>query len=60
MTLESIEVQCPEYQSYFPDPVRHWHDLINIAVQLIPMIGIERPVFDEAIRAMGLKHVTAI
>jgi replication initiation protein RepC len=52
--------QCTEYQSYFPEPVRHWHDLINIADRLLPMIGIERPVFDGAIMVMGLKQATTV
>ena len=58
--LETIVAQCTEYQSYFPDPVRHWHDLINIADRLLPMIGIERAVFDAATKAMGLKHASTI
>ena len=58
--LEAIVEQCTEYRNYFPEPVRQWHDLINIADKLVPMLGIDRPVFDAAIKTMGLKHAAAV
>lgn len=59
-TLHAIVEQCTEYQCYFPEPVRHWHDLINIADRLLPMLGIDRPVFDGAIRVMWMKQATTV
>jgi replication initiation protein RepC len=58
--LEVIVEQCKEYQSYFPEPVRNWHDLINIADKLVPMLGIDRPVFEGAVKTMGLKHAATV
>ena len=58
--LEAIVERCTEYRNYFPEPVRHWHDLINIADKLVPMLGIDGPVFDAAIKTMGLKHAATV
>ncbi len=52
---------CTEYKSYFPEPVRNWHEMAHIADRLIPMMGIETQVFKDAIRHMGLPTaVTAV
>ena len=58
--LDHIVAQCSEYQSYFPTPVRHWEDIINIANRLVPMMGIERPVFDEAIKVIGIHQAATL
>lgn len=58
ISLRVVTKICKEYTSYFPDPVRHWHDLAGIADRLTPMMGIEANVFRDAIRHMGLAHAT--
>lgn len=59
-TLRHLVAQCSEYQSYFPTPPRHWEDIINIANRLVPMIGIDRPVFDDAIRVIGIRPAATV
>lgn len=58
--LDEIVETCREYKSYFPEAPRNWHDIVSIADRLVPMIGIERPVFDEAIRYMGLQKAATV
>jgi len=52
-SLHQITGAFLEYQCYFPNPVRHWQDLSDIAFRLTTMIGIDRGVFQSAIRDMG-------
>lgn len=54
-----IEI-CPEFKSYYPQPIRHWHDLINVAGRLTNMVGIDAPVFIEAVQAMGHKAAAVV
>jgi replication initiation protein RepC len=58
--LISIVDKCKEYKNYFPSTPSNWHELVNIADRLTPMIGIERPVFEEAMRVMGVKRASTV
>ncbi|ATE95079.1 plasmid replication protein RepC-8 (plasmid) [Phaeobacter gallaeciensis] len=51
--LQDVLSSCHEYRQFFPDGIRSWHDLTRTANQLVPMMGIEQPVFHEAERIMG-------
>ena len=51
--IKLVVSTCNEYKSYYPSPVRNWHDLIGIAERLTTMIGIDAPVFKQAITDMG-------
>ncbi len=51
--LAEVLGSCNEYRSYFPDPPRSWSDLRSMVNRLVPMIGIEAPVYWQAERAMG-------
>lgn len=43
----------PEYRRMFPQGARSWADLREQARQLIPMMGIDMQVYDEAERTLG-------
>ncbi len=55
-SFDVIVSQCTEYQSYFPDPARNWQDLSRVAYAMAPMMGIEQPVYAQAIQTMGAKR----
>jgi replication initiation protein RepC len=50
---------CTEYQSFFPEPVRGWHDLSKIAHELGPMMGIKSALYEQAVKDMGRQHAAA-
>lgn len=53
ISLQYVLDSCTEYQSYFPDRITSWHDLLHITDQLRDMLGIDPLVFMDAIKAMG-------
>ena len=53
--FQRVTKSCREYRTYFPEPVRTWRDLVHVADTLSPMMGIDPPVFHEAMRVMGAK-----
>lgn len=52
-TLIEILESCREYKNYFPEQPRSWSDLNAMVSRLVPMIGIETPVYLQAQRMMG-------
>ena len=50
--------QFTEYQKLFPDTARDWSTLSRQISQLVPMLGIDQPVYEEAKRYLG--HQSAI
>lgn len=57
--LEVLSV-CTEFRSYYPEPVAQWTDVIGIADRLTAMMGIDPPVFKEAMTQMGVKHAAVV
>jgi len=53
VTLEEVVERCSGFQCFFPEPVRTWRQLDDIASRLAPMMGIEQPVLVEARKRMG-------
>jgi replication initiation protein RepC len=51
--FERVVKNCSEYQSFFPQPPRNWQDLSRVAYELIPMMGIDRQVYGQAVKVMG-------
>ncbi|APG49117.1 plasmid replication protein RepC [Phaeobacter porticola] len=58
--LQDVLSSCHEYKQFFPDGIRSWHDLTRTACQLVPMMGIEQPVFHEAERIMGTQKASTL
>ena len=54
--LAQVLNACPEFQDFYPEPVRQWEDLDHVAENLSPMIGIDLPVLQEARAAMGRRQ----
>lgn len=54
--LAQVLNACPEFQDFYPEPVRQWEDLDHVAQTLSPMIGIDLPVLQEARAAMGRRQ----
>lgn len=53
VSLTRVITAFDAWHSFFPQPIRHWTDLQRVAEQLAPMIGIDRPVFAQALQRMG-------
>lgn len=53
--LQDVLAACKEYQLYCPKPIQSWQDLQDNAFHLVPMMGIEVPVFAEAQSSMGAR-----
>lgn len=56
LSLEKALRRLMAFTEYFPEPIRHWNDLITVADKLTRMMGIEASVFKESIDAMGAKY----
>jgi replication initiation protein RepC len=51
---------CTEFKTYVPDRIRHWHDFVNAAEILRPMMGISPSAWNEAIQAMGPEEASIV
>lgn len=51
---------CAEIQVYAAQPIRHWHHLVMAADALCPMMGVSRPVWDQAKAAMGPEQAAVV
>ncbi|WP_158270032.1 plasmid replication protein RepC [Litoreibacter ponti] len=60
ISLQEVTARCREYQSYFPDRITSWLDVVLIASRLAHMLGIEREVFDEACRNLGQESAAIV
>lgn len=52
--LTSVLEACPQVQDFAPSGIRSWHDLIETAGRIRPMLGISPTAWDEAQAAMGM------
>lgn len=59
-SLDEVLSVCSEYKSYYPEPVHHWTDLIGIADRLTGMMGIDPPVFKQAMADMGPRPAAVV
>ncbi|WIY27720.1 plasmid replication protein RepC [Parasedimentitalea psychrophila] len=58
--LAQVLNACPEFQSFYPEPVHQWQDLDRVTENLSPMIGIDLPVLQEARAAMGRRQAATV
>lgn len=58
--LSLVLTICHEIHVYAPEPIRHWHHLVQAADALCPMMGISRPVWNEAKAAMGPEQAAVV
>lgn len=60
MPLPVVQDACPKVQTYACDPIRHWHQLINAAETLRPMMGITPSAWSDAVRIMGPENAATV
>lgn len=58
--LTATVTACKEYQSFYPQPHRHWNDVICNAQSLSIMMGIDANVYQSAMHAMGAKQAATV
>lgn len=58
--LAVVRSACPALQVYAPGPLRHWHDLVNAAETVRPMLGISPSAWSEARAAMGSEQAAVV
>ncbi|MFW2543765.1 plasmid replication protein RepC [Primorskyibacter sp. 2E107] len=55
VSLNEVMRHCREYGSFFPDAPRTWHGVVQVGERLHGMLGIERGVYDSAMRRLGVQ-----
>lgn len=60
ISLLALTNICPSFQSYFPQRVKGWHDIVHISERLAPMLGIDQPVMHEAKQVMGQQKAAVV
>ena len=53
ISLAELTETCQEMNAYFPQPPRSWRDLLLRTEQMAPMMGIDPPVFIDAVKMLG-------
>ncbi len=60
LPLGLVKAACPEVQTYSPDKIRHWHDLVRAAHIVRPMMGISPSAWEDAQQAMGPENAAVV
>jgi replication initiation protein RepC len=60
LTVSDIKHLCPTLDEMFPNQLFTWQDLQTCAHHLAPMLGIERPVWLEAVQNLGLYNAMIV
>jgi replication initiation protein RepC len=60
LPLKKVLRNLTAFTDYFPDPIRHWYDLISVAERMTQMMGIDAAVFKEAIAEMGSRQAAIV
>ncbi|WP_425358948.1 plasmid replication protein RepC [Antarcticimicrobium sediminis] len=55
-TLPEVLNACSELRSFFPNPIQSWPALLETVDCLVPMLNIDRPVMQDAMRKMGARQ----
>lgn len=58
--LGLVLASCAEIQSYSESPIRHWHEFVDIANTVRPMMGISPSAWDEAKQFMGPEEASVV
>ncbi|MDG1769116.1 MAG: replication initiation protein RepC [Yoonia sp.] len=51
---------CGELQTYAPDGIRHWHELVQTADRIRPMMGISPSAWADAMETMGPEKASVV
>lgn len=60
ISLSQVVDRCRAFQSYYPEKVTSWRDIVGIGDQIAPMIGIDQPVIHQAKQAMGAQTAAVV
>lgn len=60
LPLAVILEQCHEIQSFVGERITSWHQMVQAADFVCPMMGISKPVWTEAMRAMGPQEAAVV
>lgn len=60
MRLGGVLDSCPTLFEFFPEEIVSWQSLYEKCGQLVPMLGIDAPVFVDAVRVMGHQHASIV
>ncbi|MDG1375847.1 MAG: plasmid replication protein RepC [Yoonia sp.] len=58
--LSLVTATCLEIKTYAPDGIRHWHQLVQTADKVRPMMGISPSAWQEAKDAMGPEEASVV
>lgn len=58
--LQLVTSACPSLATFYPGPVRHWHQLHEAACHVRPAMGISPSAWDEAQRLMGPEQAAVV
>jgi replication initiation protein RepC len=58
--LSLVLTTCGELRTYVPDRIRNWHELVQAAEKLRPMMGISETVSNEAVATMGAEETAVV
>lgn len=58
ITLGDVQENCTAIQTYFPEGLHDWRDVVRIGERLMPMLGIDANVLCHARRVMGLERAS--
>lgn len=60
LPLGLVLSSCPTLADYSDGPIRHWHQLVQTAYVIRPMMGISPSAWEEAMRAMGAEQAAVV
>ena len=60
LPLRLVLTACQEIQAYTRNPIRHWHQLVQTAEVVRPMMGISPSAWEDAKMAMGSEQAAVV
>lgn len=60
ISLDVVIKACPEIESFYGTPIRHWGQLIEAAQRLYKAIGVTEASYQEAIKWLGLEQASVV
>ena len=60
VTLGVVLSCCPEIASYADGDIRHWHEFVQTADRVRPMMGVSASAWDDAKRIMGAQQAAVV
>ena len=58
--LHLVVASCPSIVPFYPDPIRHWHQLFDAACHIRPALGISPSAWDDAVQVMGPEQAAIV